>query len=61
MTFSLHWVGQPIGPSLAAVVVYRLFNFVLPAVPAFLVRRRVTTLLTAADRDRGQTQGLGQT
>lgn len=53
MTFSLHWVGLPIGSSLAAVVVYRLFNFVFPAVPAFLVRRRVTPLLAAADGDRG--------
>jgi uncharacterized membrane protein YbhN (UPF0104 family) len=55
MTFALHWVGQPIGPSLAAVVVYRVFNFVLPAVPAFLVRRRVSPLLAAAAGDRGQT------
>ncbi|MGH2887383.1 MAG: lysylphosphatidylglycerol synthase domain-containing protein, partial [Solirubrobacteraceae bacterium] len=40
MTFSLHWVGQPVLPALAAVVVYRAFNLALPAVPALLVRRR---------------------
>jgi hypothetical protein len=30
MTFALHWVGQPVGPALAAVVVYRVFNFLVP-------------------------------
>jgi hypothetical protein len=49
MTLALHWVGQPIAPSLAAVVVYRVFNLALPAVPAFLVRGRVMPLLAAAD------------
>ncbi len=49
MTFSLHWVGQPVLPSLAAVVVYRLFNLVLPAVPALIVRPRLTPLLDAAE------------
>ena len=52
MTFALHWVGQPVGPSLAAVVVYRVFNFVLPTIPALLVRGRVKPLLDAADEGR---------
>jgi uncharacterized membrane protein YbhN (UPF0104 family) len=52
MTFALHWVGQPIAPALAAVVVYRVFNFVLPAAPALLVRRRLGSLLEAAEQDR---------
>jgi uncharacterized membrane protein YbhN (UPF0104 family) len=52
LTFALHWVGQPIAPALAAVVVYRVFNLVLPAAPALLVRRRIRPLLQAADEDR---------
>jgi uncharacterized membrane protein YbhN (UPF0104 family) len=50
MTFSLHWVGQPVLPALAAVVVYRMFNLALPTVPALLVRPRIKPLLDAADR-----------
>lgn len=52
MTLALHWVGQPVAPSLAAVVVYRVFNFVLPTIPAWLVRDRVKPLLEAADEGR---------
>jgi uncharacterized membrane protein YbhN (UPF0104 family) len=36
MTYALTWVGAPLAPALAAVVVYRAFNFVAPAVPALL-------------------------
>jgi uncharacterized membrane protein YbhN (UPF0104 family) len=39
LTFALHWVGAPLGPALAAVVVYRLFNLILAAVPSVLARR----------------------
>lgn len=39
LTFALHWVGAPLGPALAAVVVYRLFNLILAAAPSFLARR----------------------
>jgi uncharacterized membrane protein YbhN (UPF0104 family) len=52
LTFALHWVGQPIAPALAAVVVYRLFNFALPATPALVVRRRLRPLLNASEQDR---------
>jgi hypothetical protein len=48
MTLSLHWVGVPIPTALAVVVVYRLFNFVLPAAPALWVHRRVMGLMTTA-------------
>jgi uncharacterized membrane protein YbhN (UPF0104 family) len=48
MTFALHWMGHPIPESLAVVVVYRLFNFVLPAAPALLVHGGVSSLMTAA-------------
>ena len=57
MTFALHWVGQPVAPSLAAVVVYRVFNFVLPTIPALLVRDRVKPLLDAADEGRTPARG----
>jgi uncharacterized membrane protein YbhN (UPF0104 family) len=57
LTFSLHWVGQPIAPALAAVVVYRVFNFALPAIPALIVRRRLRPLLNAAEEGRTPTRG----
>jgi len=60
MTFSLHWVGQPVAPALAVVVVYRVFNFLLPVVPAFVVRRRITPLVSAADEDRAAARGERQ-
>jgi uncharacterized membrane protein YbhN (UPF0104 family) len=52
MTLALHWVGQPVPLALAAVVVYRAFNFVLPTIPALVVRDRVKPLLEAADEGR---------
>lgn len=52
MTFALHWMGQPVLGALAAVVVYRVFNFALPAVLALVVHPRVDPLLSAADDDR---------
>jgi uncharacterized membrane protein YbhN (UPF0104 family) len=39
LTFALHWCGAPLGPALAAVVVYRLFNLVLAAGPSLLASR----------------------
>ena len=39
LTFALHWVGAPLGPALAAVVSYRLFNLILVAVPSLLANR----------------------
>jgi uncharacterized membrane protein YbhN (UPF0104 family) len=52
MTFALHWVGSPVASALAAVVVYRAVNFVLPTVPAILVRPRVAPLIDAAEDGR---------
>jgi uncharacterized membrane protein YbhN (UPF0104 family) len=37
MTFALVWVGIPFAPALLGVLVYRLFNFWLPIVPALAV------------------------
>jgi uncharacterized membrane protein YbhN (UPF0104 family) len=59
MTFSLHWVGQPVPAALAAVVVYRVFNFVLPTFPALLVRPRIKPLLDAADAREAPALGSG--
>jgi uncharacterized membrane protein YbhN (UPF0104 family) len=45
LTFALHWLGAPLGPALAAVVVYRLFNLVLAAVPSLAANRRLDPAL----------------
>lgn len=52
MTFALHWVGQPVAPALAGVVVYRIFNFVLPGLPALASRRRLAPLVGAEHERR---------
>jgi uncharacterized membrane protein YbhN (UPF0104 family) len=50
MTFALVWVGLPLAPALAGVVVYRLFNFWLPIVPALALLPGVTRLRHAHER-----------
>jgi uncharacterized membrane protein YbhN (UPF0104 family) len=52
MSYALYWVREPLAPALAAVVAYRAFNFLLAAMPAFVVRRHVEPLLDAADEMR---------
>jgi uncharacterized membrane protein YbhN (UPF0104 family) len=52
MAFALHWVGQPVAPALAAVVVYRIFNFVLPTAPALFYCRRHRALVGASGEHR---------
>jgi uncharacterized membrane protein YbhN (UPF0104 family) len=49
MSYALYWVRQPLAPALAAVVMYRAFNFLLAAMPALIARRHVDPLLDAAD------------
>ena len=44
MTFALVWVGLPLAPALAGVLVYRLFNFWLPIVPALALLPSVKRL-----------------
>jgi uncharacterized membrane protein YbhN (UPF0104 family) len=41
MTYSLYWVGASLAPALAAVLVYRLFNFVLVGGPAVIAQRQL--------------------
>jgi uncharacterized membrane protein YbhN (UPF0104 family) len=49
MTYSLYWVRQPLAPALGAVVAYRLFNFVLAAMPALVAHRQLEPVLTLVD------------
>jgi uncharacterized membrane protein YbhN (UPF0104 family) len=44
MTFALVWIGLPLAPALAGVLVYRLFNFWLPIVPALALLPSATRL-----------------
>jgi len=44
LTFALVWMGLPFAQSFIAVVIYRLFNFWLPIVPALLVASTVKEL-----------------
>lgn len=41
MTYSLYWVREPLAPALAAVVAYRIFNFLLAATPALIAHRQL--------------------
>lgn len=41
MTYALYWVRQPLAPALAAVVAYRVFNFLLAATPALVAHYRL--------------------
>ncbi len=50
MTYSLYWVRQPLAPALAAVLVYRVFNFLLVAAPAIIAHRQLRPLFRSAGR-----------
>jgi uncharacterized membrane protein YbhN (UPF0104 family) len=45
MTYSLYWVRFPLAPSLAAVVAYRAFNFLLAATPALIAHRQLEPVI----------------
>jgi len=45
MTYALYWVRQPLAPSLAAVVAYRVFNFLLAATPGLIAHRQLRSVL----------------
>jgi len=47
MTYSLYWVGSSLAPALAAVLVYRLFNFVLVGAPAVIAQRQLERIFDA--------------
>lgn len=48
MTYSLYWVREPLAPALAAVVAYRIFNFVLAATPALIAQRQLDPMMRQA-------------
>lgn len=45
MTYSLYWVRLPLAPALGAVVAYRLFNFLLAAMPGVIAHRQLERVL----------------
>jgi uncharacterized membrane protein YbhN (UPF0104 family) len=45
MIYALYWVREPLAPALAAVVAYRVFNFVLAATPALIAHRQLGPVL----------------
>src|SRR5947209_6414056 len=47
MTYSLYWVRYPLAPALAAVVAYRIFNFLLAATPALIANRQLNLAMGA--------------
>ena len=61
MTYSLYWLRYPLAPALAAVLAYRVFNFLLVAAPAVVASRQLEPALTAAARLRRPTQRPGST
>ena len=48
MTYALYWVRQPLAPALAAVMLYRAFNFLLIAIPAVIAHRQLPRLIDEA-------------
>lgn len=48
MTYALYWLGTPLAPALAAVLAYRVFNFLLVAVPAVVARRQLEPMFSGA-------------
>ena len=52
MSYALYWVREPLAPALAAVVAYRLFNFLLAAAPALIANHQLIPMLER--RKRGQ-------
>jgi uncharacterized membrane protein YbhN (UPF0104 family) len=49
MTYALYWVRLPLAPSLAAVVAYRGFNFLLAALPALIAHRQLEPVMERAN------------
>ena len=46
MTYALYWVREPLAPALAAVVAYRVFNFLLAATPGLIAHRLLRPVLS---------------
>ena len=54
MTFALYWVREPLAPALAAVMLYRVFNFLLIAIPAVIAHRQLEPMLSGVAVRRRQ-------
>lgn len=54
MTYALYWVRMPLAPALAAVLIYRAFNFLLIAVPALIAARQLESQLDRSTASRGR-------
>jgi uncharacterized membrane protein YbhN (UPF0104 family) len=50
MTYALYWVREPLAPALAAVVAYRVFNFLLAATPGLIAHRQLRPVLARANQ-----------
>jgi uncharacterized membrane protein YbhN (UPF0104 family) len=48
MTYALYWVREPLAPALAAVLLYRVFNFLLISIPAVVAHRQLPRLIDEA-------------
>jgi uncharacterized membrane protein YbhN (UPF0104 family) len=48
LTLSLHWVGEPLAGAFAAVVAYRVLDFLLVATLALVARAALSPTLRAA-------------
>lgn len=59
MTYALYWVREPLAPALAAVVAYRVFNFVLAATPALIAHRQLGPVIERAGGRRRSRTGAG--
>jgi uncharacterized membrane protein YbhN (UPF0104 family) len=53
MTYALYWVREPLAPALAAVIVYRAFNFLLVAIPALIANHQLPQLIARLPRASG--------
>jgi len=45
MTYALYWVREPLAPALAAVMLYRIFNFLLISIPAIIAHRQLPHMI----------------
>ena len=52
MTYSLYWVREPLAPALAAVVAYRVFNFLVAAAPALIAHRQLKIAMAEGGQAR---------
>jgi len=60
MTYALYWVRLPLAPALAAVLIYRGFNFLLIAFPALLANRQLKSRLIVSESRRDPVRPLDE-